>query len=273
MRSSRCGKQWSSAEVPLYPFVGLGHKGVRHRFMKHRIWKFSLVMICHVKICQDPSPGPHYLPRATERSETVSGSASCSASPMPKSLGKLPRRRAPPCHRDLDPKMCCPRGPLTEATLAEPLMLCGPSELSGLQRRRKYLQIDQIVEQKRPKVPAQLAMEEMLRLKLRLFDEKLGGGMLKAMVGRRDLAQHILSFVNAERPLVDTAVGGKMFADSGSANVDLFLSFCAFHAFLKGQAIRESSTGRNAGKSLGGESWSLLKANLLDWFREGGQAR
>ena len=73
-----------------------------------------------------------------------------------------------------------------------------------------------------PKVPAQLAMEEMLRLKLRLFDEKLGGGMLKAMVGRRDLAQHILSFVNAERPLVDTAVGGKMFADSGSANVDFF---------------------------------------------------
>ena len=140
---------------------------------------------------------------------------------MPKSLGK-PRRRAPPCHRDLDPQMCCPRGPLSEATFAEPLMLCGPSELSGLQRRRKYLQMDQIVEQKRPKVPAQLAMEEMLRLKLRLFDQKLGGGMLKAIVGRRDLAQHILSFVNAERPLVDTAIGGKMFADSGSANVDLF---------------------------------------------------
>ena len=217
----------------------VGHEGVRHRFMKHMIWKFSLVMICHVKICQDPSPGPHYLPWATERSETVSGSASCSASPMPKSLGKLPRRRAPPCHRDLDPKMCCPRGPLTEATFAEPLMLCGPSELSGLQRRRKYLQIDQIVEQKRPKVPAQLAMEEMLRLKLRLFDEKLGGGMLKAMVGRRDLAQHILSFVNAERPLVDTAVGGKMFADSGSANVDLFFHSVPSMPSSKGRPSRK----------------------------------
>eukprot|EP00435_Cladocopium_sp_Y103_P011880 s3383_g3.t1 len=170
------------------------------------------------------SPGPHCLSRAIERSETVSGSASCStASPMPKSLGKGQRRRAPPCHRDLDPKMCCPRGPLTEAVMfADPLMLCGPSELSGLERRRKYLQIDQMVEQKRPKVPALLAMEEVLRLKLRIFDQKLGGGMLKALVGRMDLAQHILSFLNSDRPLVDTAVGGKMFADSGSANVDLF---------------------------------------------------
>ena len=88
-------------------------------------------------------------------------------------------------------------------------------------------------------MPAQLAMEEMLRLKLRLFDEKLGGGMLKAMVGRRDLAQHILSFVNAERPLVDTAVGGKMFADSGSANVDLFFHSVPSMPSSKGRPSRK----------------------------------
>lgn len=63
--------------------------------------------------------------------------------------------------------------------------------------------------------------------------------MLEVMVGRRDLAQHILSFVNAERPLVDTAVGGKMFADSGSANVDLFFHSVPSMASSKGRPSRK----------------------------------
>ena len=31
-----------------------------------------------------------------------------------------------------------------------------------------------------------------------------------------------MTFVDLERPLADTAVGGKMFQDTGSANLDLF---------------------------------------------------
>ena len=57
--------------------------------------------------------------------------------------------------------------------------------------------------------------------------------MLKAMVGRTDVAQHIVSFLRADRPWVDTSVGGTKFADTGSANVDLF-----FHSVPRGQATK-----------------------------------
>lgn len=46
--------------------------------------------------------------------------------------------------------------------------------------------------------------------------------MLWPCVGRRDVVQHIMSFIESERPLIDTEVGGKMFQDTGSANLDLF---------------------------------------------------
>ena len=70
-------------------------------------------------------------------------------------------------------------------------------------------------------MPEVKEIEESLRSKLRCLDEQQGNRIVKSWVGRTDLAQYIMSFVESERPLVDTDVGGKMFVDSGSANVDL----------------------------------------------------
>lgn len=98
--------------------------------------------------------------------------------------------------------------------------------------------------------------------------------MLKAMVGRRDLAQHILSFVNAERPLVDTAVGGKMFADSGSANVDLF-----FHSVPSMPSSRGRPSGKVPLEEMLEKAWEenpevcLKQIFLIGSAREGKQDR
>ncbi|CAK8992840.1 unnamed protein product [Durusdinium trenchii] len=138
---------------------------------------------------------------------------------------KVCRKRAPPSHRDLDPKMRCPVTTEEETTSdSNSLGLCGPSELRALPRSRRITAEAAAEAAQSSPVPEGLAMEEALRMKLRCLDRKLGGRMLsdRKLLGRRDLAQEILSFVQAERPLMNTEVGGKMFVDSGSANVDLF---------------------------------------------------
>ena len=117
--------------------------------------------------------------------------------------------------------MKCPVDVQPEDSLA--LGLCGPSELRGLARSRQGLaQAPAAASSTEAPMPAKLSMEAVLRRRLRCLDKEACGRMLWPSVGRRDVVRLILSFVEADRPLADTEVGGIMFQDTGSANVDLF---------------------------------------------------
>ncbi|CAE7282278.1 unnamed protein product [Symbiodinium sp. CCMP2456] len=70
--------------------------------------------------------------------------------------------------------------------------------------------------------PRLVSVEAELRAKLRCLVKESCSEMLWPCVGRRDVVQHIMSFIESERPLIDTEVGGKMFQDTGSANLDFF---------------------------------------------------
>eukprot|EP00931_Biecheleriopsis_adriatica_P018812 TRINITY_DN1302_c0_g1_i2.p1 TRINITY_DN1302_c0_g1~~TRINITY_DN1302_c0_g1_i2.p1 ORF type:complete len:971 (-),score=229.42 TRINITY_DN1302_c0_g1_i2:183-2972(-) len=100
------------------------------------------------------------------------------------------------------------------------LGLCGPSELSSMERSRVVLQ-DKLTLQL-PYNSAANSVESVLRTKLRYICRAEGTQLLRPRVGRSDVAEHIMSFVPEERPLASTANGGNMYADSGSANLDLF---------------------------------------------------
>lgn len=119
----------------------------------------------------------------------------------------------------------------------------------------------------RPDLPAMRTIEESLRLRLRCFDQKLGGGMLKACVGRNDVSQHILSFLDVDQPLVDTNVGGKMFSDSGSANVDLF-----FHSMSQGKPDKNGKLGKMLEEAWSENPEICLKQNLPAWSQHGREA-
>ncbi|CAE7584205.1 unnamed protein product, partial [Symbiodinium pilosum] len=134
---------------------------------------------------------------------------------------KTRRTRAPPCGRDLAPNMPCPVKGHLKPDSSDLLGLCGPSELQSLPRTRLVLHAAQHSADKSAETP-KTSLDAVLRRKLTCLDKSMSLSLLKPRVGRMDLVQHILSFVEAERPLKDTEVGGKMFVDSGSANVDLF---------------------------------------------------
>ncbi|CAE7195355.1 unnamed protein product [Symbiodinium sp. CCMP2456] len=137
------------------------------------------------------------------------------------SRAKMPpkRQRAPGCSQSLGPGMQCPlQVQVGEDSLV--LGICGPSELRGLERSRK-----QLAPQRRSAVPKStrlVSAEAVLRARLRCLAKEACSEMLWPCVGRRDVVQHIMSFIQSDRPLIDTEVGGKMFQDTGSANLDLF---------------------------------------------------
>ena len=135
---------------------------------------------------------------------------------------KMPpkRQRAPASSQSLDPGMQCPLQVQVQREDSVVLGLCGPSELRGLARNRQGL-----AHQSRSKVPKsakRVSVEAVLRARLRCLVKEACSEMLWPCVGRRDVVQHIMSFIESERPLIDTEVGGKMFQDTGSANLDLF---------------------------------------------------
>lgn len=98
------------------------------------------------------------------------------------------------------------------------LGLCGPSELRSMPRKR--LKLSTLQPQGNREAP--LSMEVLLHRKLRYVSKSSCLEMLQPRVGRRDVVQHILSFLTDERPLMETEVGGTMFQDTGCANLDLF---------------------------------------------------
>ena len=120
--------------------------------------------------------------------------------------------------------MRCPVEVQLEPEDSPVLGLCGPSELNDLPRRRLALPQARSLPLLAPDLPTTNSeeVEAVLRRKLRCINKTACNTLLAPRVGRQDLAQHILSFVEAERPLMETEVGGSMFQDTGSANLDLF---------------------------------------------------
>jgi len=136
------------------------------------------------------------------------------------------RQRALPRMQDLSPGMVCPLGETALEWLdigSFPLGLCGPSELQSTLGRRRAVLCEQLPQLHLPKAQVG-SLAELLRQKLKLcyLAKEIGASALKPCTGRADLAELILSFVPTEAKLAFTQNGGLMFADTGSANLNLF---------------------------------------------------
>jgi len=149
------------------------------------------------------------------------------------------RKRAPPSGRNLTPDMVCPLpcSDPKELPTGASLGLCGPSELRGMLRTRA--EVTTTCGFELPHTPESLTTLELLRSKLQYVTKAVGITLLKPKAGRSDVAEHIFSFLEEGRPLVNTETGGLMYCDSGSANVDMFFQSIPQREPVDNFALRE----------------------------------